>query len=442
MLTKKVAHFIQEHSLIQVADRVLVAYSGGPDSTALLLILSEMYDGVAALYVNHQLRGEESKKEERFVREFCLEKKIPLFVERIEWKRRPSNLEETARKRRYRIFAKVAQERGFDKVALAHHRDDSVETFLMHLIRGSGPRGLSGLSPNRDIYVRPMLDCTRQEILQYLEQNQISYVQDESNEQLNFTRNRIRIELIPYIEKHLNPAFSAAVQRAATWTAEQDQLLEKLLQPYKSVFSQTEDSWDLHRKEWLELDRNLQKALLKLLLRQIHPQFSSRNLETIIDSIQKKQNLELPGFLRMEHSRNLVHFRLKKERIGLVEVDVPFPGKYNFPASKVTLNFSLAKRTDFEPSPSVAYLDADRASFPLYIRNWKKGDSFRPLGSKGTKKLSDFFIDRKVPRKSRKMIPLVYKDDDLIWLAGYQIHQDYRVTDSTKRLLRIELSQG
>ena len=151
-IEQQVLHSTEQ--LVQKSKRVLVAYSGGADSTFLLVILSKLRPKTAAVYVNHNLRGEESASEERFVRQFCADRKIPLFVEQIQWKKKPANLDESARKRRYRHFAKVASEQKYDRVALAHHRDDVAETFLLRLIRGSGPTGLSGLAPRRGIYVQ------------------------------------------------------------------------------------------------------------------------------------------------------------------------------------------------------------------------------------------------------------------------------------------------
>jgi tRNA(Ile)-lysidine synthase len=147
--------------------------------------------------------------------------------------------------------------------------------------------------------------------------------------------------------------------------------------------------------------------------------------------------MELPGYLKMICNRSLCTFALKQDRTGATEIDVPVKGKYVFPASAITLKFALANKRR-APDPAIAQLDADKATFPLYIRNWKKGDSFRPLGMKGTKKLSDYFIDKKIPRSERKRIPLVYKDDDLIWVSGYQIDDKYKVTRDTKRVLIIE----
>ena len=364
-------------------------------------------------------------------------------MERIRWKKRPSDLEQTARKRRYRHLAKVAREQGFHKVALAHHRDDGVETFLLNLVRGSGPKGLGGLQPKRDIYIRPMLECTHKEILEYLKRHRIPFFTDTSNEQLNFRRNRIRKELIPYIEKHFNPAFSESIHRTAQWMAEQERILLKLLQPYRIMIQPEKHLGSLNRSAWLKLEPELQKALLRLILPEISPELrlSSRTLQSLVTSIQGGREIELPGFVRIVYSGNAVHFQKKKHGIGFSEIDVPVPGKYQFAAANLTLNFSVETGNEYSPSSDVAFLDADKASFPLYIRNWKKGDAFRPLGLKGHKKLSDFLIDRKVPRNARKLIPLVYKDDDLIWVAGYQIHHDYRVTDTTERLLRIEVKK-
>jgi tRNA(Ile)-lysidine synthase len=445
MIESKIKEIIKRNSLIEKGDRILVAYSGGPDSTALLTLLKDLYDAnVAAIYVNHRLRGKESEEEETFVRTFCQSRNIPLFVEMIRWKKTPSDLEQAARKRRYRHLAKVAYEQEFQKVALGHHQNDAVETFLLNMIRGSGPRGLGGIQLKRGIYVRPMLECTREEVLAYLNEHKIPFFIDRSNQNSNFVRNRIRHQLIPMIEKELNPRFATAIFNTSLWIAEQNRLLFKLLQPYRALIKkQNHDSWILNRTKWVKMDVDLRKAFLRMAVSEMDPDLllSSKTLRSLMEAIEESRTMELPGFLKVQHSKNSIEFRKKDQRMGIVELDVPSPGTYRFAPANATLHFSIRKTNDYHPAPNVAYLDASRASFPLYIRNWKRGDSFRPLGMKGHKKLSDFLIDKKVPKNLRKLIPLVYKDDDLIWLAGYQIHHDYRMTGKTNKLLRIEMQQ-
>src|SRR5439155_12484486 len=189
-----------------------------------LLILRELFKDSAAVYVNHNLRVQESKKEEQIVHQFCEERNIPLFVESLQWKTIPGNLEEAARRKRYLHYSKVAAENGFDRVALGHQKDDVAETFLFRLIRGSGPRGLGGIPVRRGLYVRPLLACSRQEILEFLKEKQISFFSDSTNRRVNFQRNRIRNELIPYIRKNFNVAFPNPLFRGISWIDEQNRL--------------------------------------------------------------------------------------------------------------------------------------------------------------------------------------------------------------------------
>ena len=441
MLQTRVRQFIQKHELLQQGDRILVAYSGGPDSTCLLVLLREIWKDTAAVYINHSLRGEESKQEEEFVRNFCVSRGIPLFVERILWKKKPANLEEAARKRRYRCLDKVAAQHGYSKIALAHHRDDAVETFLLRLLRGSGPLGLVGLYPQRGAYIRPLLDCSRQEIRKYLSWKGIPYFEDTSNLQLNARRNRIRNELIPYLQEHFNPAISRGMYRNLQWLKEQNQLLAELLNPYEKLIRCKNGRWLLQRKRLLMLSSPLQKALLRLAAQKADPtlRLSSGSMERLRQAVEKQRNLELPGFLMVKSTPTSVQFTLKTRRVGHFEVDIPKEGTYFFPPANASLRFSIQKSRKIHPTRNAAFLDGERACFPLHVRNWKKGDSFRPLGMKGHKKLSDFWIDRKVPREQRKTIPLVFREDDLLWAAGHEIHHEYRITDSTSLVLRIEL---
>jgi len=442
MIETKIKNFIQENSLIRENERILVAYSGGPDSTCLLIILRKLFPQTAAVYVNHHLRGAESEAEEKFVREFCQRKRIPLFVEEIQWNQIPSSLEDAARKRRYRHLAKVAKEQNFQKIALAHHQDDAVETFLLRLIRGSGSRGLGRMKVKRDIYIRPMLNVERKEILDYLKKKDIPYFSDSSNQDPKFARNRIRNELIPYIQKNFNSSFPQMILQTAQWLEEQNEVLNELLQPFVKLLIVEKNGWKLDRKSFLKLNTHLQKVVLMNLLERMDPGLilTARSLQALLSAIRNQQEMELPGVLKMQCNAKNCHFVKKESRIGIVEVDVPEAGRYEFPIGDSMLTFSkVGKMPEVHGNRFVAFLDAEKASFPLYIRNWKSGDAFRALGLKGTQKLSDYFINKKIPRNSRKSIPLVFKDDDLIWIAGYQIHHDYRITDATKKFLKIEL---
>jgi tRNA(Ile)-lysidine synthase len=440
-LEKKVRKFIQNNSLLEEGDRVLVGYSGGPDSTFLLLMLRNFWKDCAAIYVNHGLRGEESDKEENFVRKFCAERGIPLFVERVEWKTKPSNLEENARKRRYRHFEKASREHGFSHVALAHHSDDVAETFLLRLIRGSGPAGLEGIRPKRGIYIRPLLECDRSEIMEYLKNRQIPYFTDTSNVDVSLSRNLIRAEMIPYIESRLNPSFRKTLVETSGWIREQNELLSELLEPYVARIFEKKREFSIRKTELVRLSEPLRKAVLRTVVLKADPNLrpSSGLLKSLLRASEGVETLELPGFLVVKSTEDSIRFSRKAGRVGYFEVDVTGPGGYAFPPASVLLNFSTAQSTEIQARDDVAFLDSERASFPLYVRNWKKGDSFQPLGMKGHKKISDFLIDRKIPRNERKQIPLVFKNDDLIWVAGYQIHQEYRVTDQTRKVLKIEL---
>ena len=440
-LTAGTRRFIEKHKLLEASERVLIACSGGPDSICLLMVLRELWPQTAAVYVNHMLRGEDSMREEEFVRKFCMERSISLFVETIHWKTVPGNLEEAARKKRYRHLAKVAAEHGFHKVALGHQREDVAETFLLRLIRGSGPHGLAVLPPQRGMYIRPLLECGRAEILEYLSDNNIPYVTDVTNADLRFQRNRVRNELVPYLQKNMNPDVVSALFRASRWLLEQRELIREVVSRYEQLIQTHGPAFALPKPDFLALSGSMQKALLRKVLEKADPGMKpgARTLEALVGAIAQGETRELPGFLKMNAAGESIEFVPKQLRIGVYEVDVPAEGKYSFPPADAHLGFTIRQLADFRQEAGVAFLDAECATFPLHIRNWKHGDRFRPLGLSGTKKLSDFFIDARIPKQERKKIPLVFKDEDLIWVAGHQIHHDYRITEKTTRVLRIDL---
>lgn len=435
MLVKRVQGFIQQRSLVRGDDKIAVAFSGGPDSIALLHILKQLYPQTEAIYLNHNLR-KDSGNEEKFVRKFCDQNKIPLHVEQMNWKEKPSNLEETARKKRYRHLEKVAKEFGFTKIALAHHQDDLVETILLRLIRGTGPRGLIAMQPIRGRYIRPMLDVTRAEIQQYLTEHSLPSYSDPTNENRNFDRNNIRHDLLPYMESNFNPKVRSALLRFANWAEEQNKLIDELIQPYLKLITDK----GIHKEEFLQLTPALQKELLRRALLTLDPSFklNSRTLEAVLRTIRASTKMELPGYLMVECSQERIQFLPKTSRTGFQEIDVTGAGDYQFPPAKISLKFSVVKKAELPALRHLAFVDAEKASFPLTIRNWKKGDSFQPLGMKGRKKLSDFWIDRKVPQSKRKNIPLVLKDEQIVWIAGQQIDDQFKITSNTRKILKIE----
>lgn len=440
----RVREFLAAHSLLDSSDRVAVAFSGGADSACLLVLLRTIHPDTSAIYVNHHLRGEESNREEHFVVDFCKARGIPLFVEHIRWKRKSSNLEETARKRRYLHLSKVAAEHCFQKVALAHHQDDLAETFLQRLLRGTGPRGLAGPQPKRGIFIRPLLTLTRHEILEFLEQQQIPFFTDTSNFDPRFLRNRIRHDLLPYLERGYNPKIRVALTKAALWIGEQNLLVEELLQPLKSLISKENRHVRIEKKKLQKLSVPLQKALLRIGLLEADPGFrpDAAVFERLLAFLTTEETMELPGFLMVESGRDAIVFRTKTGPAGLYEIEVPGAGSYDFLPGNSVLIFSLLEDFGFTKDREVAFVDADLAAFPLRVRNWKRGDIFRPLGMKGTRKLSDFWIDLKVPRSDRKRVPLIFKDDNLVWVAGYRLSEDFKITDSSRRVLKIELKKS
>ena len=440
MLAKKVLHFLTGRLLVKPDEPILVAYSAGTDSTALLHLLRENWKTCAAVYVNHNLRSEESEREERLARRFCAELDLPLFVETIQWKTKPANLEEAARKRRYRHLAKVAAEQGFNRVALAHQKEDVTETFLLRLLRGSGPAGLASIPPKRGIYIRPLLECSRSEILRYLDYHGLPYFTDTTNASLEFQRNRIRNELIPYLKSHFNPAIVDALWKSSRWLLEQNALVRELLQPYESLLNRTKDGVALDRSRFLQLSHPLRKAVLRLAIHDADPALSppARTLHSALDAIVDAKDFQLPGYLQIHTAAEKI-WLIRKEIPGASEIDVPHEGSFLFPPANRILSFQTCEHGEISKERNVAFLDASKASFPLYLRNMRRGDSFQPLGMSGHKKLSDFFIDRKIPRLERKRIPLVLKDEAIVWVAGYQIDNEFRVTEKTDRILRIEI---
>lgn len=247
MLEDKILKTINEYKLIECNDSVLVAVSGGPDSMSLLNSLINLKDilrikEIAVAHVNHMLR-DEAELETKYVKKFCEEKKVKIFLKYVDIKKISENNkigeEETGRKERYLFFDEVAKLNGYNKIAIAHNYNDNAETVLMHLMRGSGINGLVGIKPNRDgKYIRPIIKCHRQEIEQYCEEHNLNPQYDKSNENNEYTRNRIRNKLIPFIEEEFNPNIIDTLNRLSSLALQEEEYMEKIIkEKYNSILA-------------------------------------------------------------------------------------------------------------------------------------------------------------------------------------------------------------
>ncbi|MDD3431508.1 MAG: tRNA lysidine(34) synthetase TilS [Bacteroidales bacterium] len=461
-LLNKVQSFIEEHSLLDSKDKVLVGFSGGADSLALLSVLLGLGYNCVAVHVNFQLRGEEALRDETFVVDFCRKHSIPVYVERVDTvayaQSKSVSIEMAARELRYDYFHKMLSKTGAARIAVGHHSDDSIETFFINLLRGSGIRGLKGINPRQAKVIRPLLCVSRQEILSWLKQRNLQYMTDSSNQETLYRRNKIRHQVLPLLES-IEPSAVAAILRSMQHLAAPASLYEQTIaeamkrlklnssfQDEQVVFSEksnTDPSESPNSEEYISLSISAleQEALAPDILFEWLTDygFDARSIEQIWarrKGQSGKQYSSATHRLLLDRGRFLLNkTQARDEAVYELEEAVT---SWTEP---VKLNLSILEAgKEYPRSASCACLDADKLKFPLYLRRPLPGDSFMPLGMPGRKLLSDYFCDRKINLFQKESCWLLLSGEDIVWVLGERIDHRYRVTDATKRIYCFSLS--
>lgn len=436
--------FLATHNLPGDGKRFLLAVSGGIDSAVMVRLFSLSHLEFAIAHCNFRLRGVESDRDERFVKSLALSLGVQYFVRQFDTSRYARenrlSLQMAARKLRYDWFTSLLKEHGFDMVATAHHRDDEAETFFINLIRGTGIAGLHGIPAVAGHVVRPLIFASREEITEYAREHDIQYREDHSNTSLKYLRNRIRHELIPLL-KELNPSFSDGLNRTIRQVSEMEQLGLDVLSEWREK-CYTTDSYGI--KINCRVLRSFSKP--SLLLRYLCAPFgvSANQIMQIIKAMDKSGSKKL-SFRGYKLWVNREEIRIIPDnpggpdeifQIGIFDQEMQMERPVVLKMSKRTISSPF----HIPDNPNIASLDFDTLTFPLTIRKPKPGESFRPLGMRGKKKISDFFIDLKVPCYARESSWLLCSGDRIVWVIGYRIGQQFRITEKTQHILQIFLS--
>ena len=453
-MEETVRETIARHDLIAPGDRVLVSLSGGPDSVALLHFLrglgEELDLTVAALYVNHNLRPEAAAQEETFCREFCDRLQVGLQVvfrdiPALAGARR-AGIEETARTERYKVLEQAAAESGFARIALGHHADDQAETVLFRVVRGTGPSGLRGMPIRRGRIIRPLLEVSRADILAYLEEHGLPYCTDQSNEQNHFRRNYIRNELLPALRERLNPKVDAALCQLAETVAEEDDYLEAVTrQAVSRVVSRTiggKIELDLHR--FLPYDRWIRRRLLRHCVTLGLPGQPAPDKVVIerLDALARGDHraVDMPGGMRaVRTKRSLV---LVPAPVEPFSIELRRGRRAKLEPLHLEFVMRLSAKVPDGPAgrrrANKVVMDAAKVAPPVVVRSVKAGDRFQPLGLGGTKKVSEYLINRKVPMVLRDEVPVVSDRQGIIWLVGFEISDRVKIDKGTRKVLHVE----
>ncbi len=454
---------IRAHRMLQTGDAVLLGVSGGPDSTALAHIMADIAPRLGltlgAAHLNHALRGKDADRDARFASDLAEKMGMPFFMERknVRAYGRTHKLspEDAARQVRYDFFFRVMRENGFTRLALGHHADDNAELILMNLMRGCGLSGLGGMPAVReDGVIRPLIRQTKSDILSYLAGLGADFVTDASNTDMRFTRNRIRNRLLPMIREQFNPNIVTALNRLARLsTAEEAWAETAARQAYADCLASEADGLLCFSAEKLAaLHPAACKRVIRMAVRRIKGDLKGVSLshvsavEQMIRRHPKNGELHLSKEVRVRADGD----ELCVMKTAAAPADAPSfeyllagPGALFIPEIKGRLIATehaaseIAARRHSEKN--IAFFDRDAVSFPMVVRNWKSGDRFHPLGMKGRQKLSDMFINNKIPQDQRRNYPIIISNEDIIWIGGLRTGNAGKITSVTVNVLKLEL---
>ena len=463
---------LRTYHMVENGDAVLVAVSGGADSVALVHILLELAPKyclrLAVAHLNHCLRETESDRDEAFVASLAGQLELPFYIGREDvsryQKQHRLSLEDAARQVRYRFYDAIAGKYGYDKIALGHHGDDNAELVLMNLMRGSGPLGLSGISPVRgNKIVRPLIKLRRSEIMDYVTLKKLDYVADSSNWDLKFHRNKIRVRLIPLLENGYNPKLVDSLNRLTAIVGAEEAWIEDLIQPIyeKAIVSKEKNKLGLSVAALNQQPLAVRRRLVRKGISGVKGNLRRMTFAHVESVCRLAQTgpvcgfLDLPDRIGIQRDENVL--TISRQESGLQRPDrVSFlsktpdyeyrltePGKIFIEEAAVQIRFSeipKAQLPDLDQcGHRIAFFDMDRIRFPLVIRSFRPGDRFSPLGLDGSQKLKKFFIDHKVSRRERAKCPIVLSQQRVIWVAGHRLDNSAKIGPQTRRILKAEL---
>ena len=456
---QKVTSYIRKQQMLVSGDRVLVAVSGGPDSVALLHALCGLRPklglNVEVAHLEHGIRAEEAREDARFVGALAETLNLPFHLKQVDLPRLRSaavkgNLEAMAREERYEFFGAVAREHGLSKVATAHTRDDQAETVLMWLLRGSGRKGLGGMAPMHRrrtsglTIVRPFLGVSKADVLEFLHEEGVAYRLDRTNQDVNYLRNWIRLELLPQLKERIDSNLTSRLSQEAEILHDEDILLEDLA---RLALDKVKSGAAIDRHLFLEQPKALQRRLLRLWIEEARGDLRSIDFGHIEEMLKliiegpAQGRLAIPG--RLEFVKEYGTLRLEDDsrdrKPPCYNYELRVGRDLHIPEAALIIRSQEVERSTFELPDSLMEALFDLARLPriLTVRNFRYGDLFRPLGMKGHKKVQDLFTEKKVPLSVRSTWPLLSAGEEILWIPGYARSEFAKIHFKTRHILRL-----
>lgn len=448
--------------MIKNGDRVLVALSGGPDSICLLHILNSLKDilniEIFVAHVNHCLRGDDADEDERYVKEFCEKLQIPCYIKKANINKiaeeRKISSEMAGREIRYEFFDEIFKNENLNKIAIAHNANDQAETILMRIMRGTGLEGLIGIKPIRDYkYIRPILCLTRDEIEKYCESNNLNPRIDKTNLENIYSRNKIRLDMIPYIKENFNSDIVSTLNRLASLSAIDQEYIEGVCdEKYERFCKEYRESITIDKGAFKE-----NRAILSRIIRKVYIKlngngynFEMKHIDDIV-SLQKGETgkeIHLPNDIICKNIYGEISIYLNNKKNDF-KLDEIFISKNQLKTLKninllekigydICIDIFPNKSIQFDNNSLIKYFDYDKIKEGITIRAKKDGDKIIPLGMNGSKKIKSIFIDAKIPKEERNKIPLVCFDQEIAWIVGLKVSNLFKVSKKTQDIIKIK----
>ncbi|MEA4828911.1 tRNA lysidine(34) synthetase TilS [Romboutsia lituseburensis] len=460
MIFEKVLGTINKYNLIEDGDKIVLGLSGGPDSVCLLHILyrlkEKMNIEVYAAHLNHQIRGLEAQKDALYISQICEDLGITSFVKAINvpeyCKEQGVSLEEGARTLRYEMFEEIKQKTKSNKIAIGHNRNDQAETVLMRIMRGTGLQGLRGIEYIRDNeIIRPILDIERSEIEAYCEKYELNPRIDKTNLESIYTRNKIRLELIPYMKDNFNPnVIESIVRMTNSLKSDSDYIDLEAEKSFKEVSTLKEDSVEISLPKYSNLHNAIKVRVLRRGIKHIIGDTNfvdQKHIEDIIElECESKLNkmLNLPRGIFAYRRKNIIILTTKE----IVSEEIDFC--YNIPSNgfiKIkelnlvleTQKMSIDRYKSIKLDKTSKGFDFDKIKGGIVVRSRKQGDKIKLAG--GSKKVKDLFIDLKIPREDRCKVPVITDDEGILCVGDYKTSENYKIDSETKEVLKISFKK-
>lgn len=460
MIFEKVLSTVKKYELIKKGDKIVVGLSGGPDSVCLLHILNRMKDEwdlkIYAAHLNHQIRGIEAQKDALYISNLCEEMGVTFFIKSINvpeyCEKNSVSIEEGARKLRYEMFYEIKNNVIANKIAIGHNLNDQAETILMRMMRGTGLQGLKGIEYIRDgVIIRPILDIDRNDIEEYCKQHNLNPRIDQTNLESIYTRNKIRLELIPYMKDNFNSNIIESIVRMGNSLRSDNDYIEKeSLFKFEEVSNITGDNVEIELNKYKELHSAIKVRVLRNAIKYILGDTNFIDQKHIDDIIELESEskidkvINLPRGIFAYRKKNSIILTTKEIVIEEIEFCYNIPSNGFIKVKEIDLIIetqlmSISKYNSSKVDKSCKWFDYNKIKGGIVVRNRKQGDKIKLSG--GSKKLKDLFIDLKIPKEDRSKIPVIADEQGVLSVGNIRSSENYKIDSTTKEVLKVSFKK-